>query len=121
MRQGRNYIMLAMIEERNKNLVRISELTGVSGDDILGCSRLMEIVTARSLLAWVLTDLCGYTTMQAGILIRRHYTSVIYLRNKITTAMRLPMDLRLIIEDLRNYNKKISEDEQAGETKRNVR
>lgn len=98
-----------MIEERNKYLFRISELTGIPVDDVMGSSRLTDIVTARSLLAWVLTDLCGYTTTQAGVLIRRHYSSVIYLRRKLTTAIRLPMDLVAIMEDLKAYNKQLKQ------------
>lgn len=98
-----------MIKERNKYLVRISELTGIPVDDVMGGSRLMDIVTARSLLAWSLTDLCGYTTTQAGILIRRHYSSVIYLRRKLTTAIRLPMDIVAIMENLKAYNKQLKQ------------
>lgn len=98
-----------MFAIRNKYLVRISELTGIPVDDIMGSSRLMDIVTARSLLAWSLTDLCGYTTTQAGVLIRRHYSSVIYLRKKLTTAIRLPMDVVAIMEDLKAFNKQLKQ------------
>ena len=102
-------ITLPMIRKRNKLLVRISELTGVPSDVILGRSGKTDNVTARSLLSWSLTDLCGYTTTQAGILIRRHYSSVIYLRNKLTTAIRLPMDIVAIMEDLKAYNKQLKQ------------
>ena len=98
-----------MIKERNKFLVRISELTGISGDEILGARRFTEIVEARSLLAWALTDLCGYTTTQVGILIRRHYSSVIYLRRKLTTASRLPLDTLAIMGDLKLLNKQLKQ------------
>ena len=105
----RNYITLPMIKERNKYLVRVSELTGISTDCIMGCRRFHEIVVARAILAWVLTDLCGYTTIQAGILLRKHYSSVIYLRKKLTTAIRLPMDIVAIMEDLKIYNQQLKQ------------
>lgn len=101
-----------MIKERNKYLVRVSELTGISTGCIMGCRRFHEIVVARAILAWVLTDLCGYTTIQAGILLRKHYSSVIYLRKKLTTAIRLPMDIVAIMEDLKIYNKQLQQNEQ---------
>ena len=94
-----------MIKARNKVLVRVSELTGIPSDDILGTSRMQHITIARSLLAWALTYLLGYTTTQAGILMRRHSTTIVYLRKLLTTAIRLPMDVVLIMEDLKEFTK----------------
>ena len=100
-----------MIQERNKYLVRISELTGIPTDSIMGSRRFHDIVVARAILAWVLIDLRGYTTKQAGILLRRHYSSVIYLRSKLTTAHILPLKTAAIMEELKLYNKQLKAEE----------
>jgi hypothetical protein len=109
MMRARNKITDTMLERRNKVLVRISELTGIPSGTIMGGRRFHEIVVARAILAWVLTDLCGYTTIQAGILLRKHYSSVIYLRKKLNTAIRLPMDIVAIMEDLKIYNQQLNQ------------
>lgn len=92
-----------------KYIVRISVLTGIPVDEIMGGRHTAEITDARSLLAWALTDLCGYSTIIVGILIRKHYSSVIYLRKRLTTVIGIPMDMVAMMEDLKLYNKQLKQ------------
>ena len=57
----RNYITDEMIEGRNKWLVRVSEVTGVAVDDIMGNQQTDSISQARHLTMWALVTLCGYS------------------------------------------------------------
>lgn len=80
----RNYITDEMIEGRNKWLVRVSEVTGVAVDDIMGNQQTDSISQARHLTMWALVTLCGYSHTQTGVLMRRHHTSVTYAVTHIT-------------------------------------
>lgn len=112
---SRQSITIENLETCTKYLVRIAELTGIPVDEVMCGRHTAEITDARSLLAWALTDLCGYSTTKVGILIRRHYTSVIYLRKRLTTAIRLPVPLVAIMENLKAYNEQLKH--QQNETK----
>ena len=79
----RNYISNEMIEGRNKWLVRVSEVTGVAVDDIMGHRRDENVSTARQLVMWALCELCGYSHTQVGVLMRRNHATVTYGVNHV--------------------------------------
>lgn len=91
-------ITTAMIEHRNQTLVLISELTGVDGDAILGTSRKAQVVTARNLAIWVLCHYYGVTTTNTGVLMHKHWTSVVHAVGEINKEYR---------RDLQNYVEQI--------------
>lgn len=72
-----------MIEERNKWLMAVSNITKVAVDDIMGNRRDERVSTARQLVMWALCDLCAYSTTQVGILMRRNHTTVTYGVNHV--------------------------------------
>lgn len=76
-------ITTKMIEDRNKYLFKVSELTGVAVDDVMSNSRKSDVSLARQYLAWVLHRWLGYSTTVVGRLIRRHHSDVIYSSAKI--------------------------------------
>lgn len=79
----RNYITDEMIEERNKWLMAVSNITKVAVDDIMGNRRDERVSTARQLVMWALCDLCAYSTTQVGVLMRRNHTTVTYGVNHV--------------------------------------
>ena len=69
-----------MLETRNEYLVLISQMTGVPADDIMSRKRTERVTTARHLLIWVLTSLCGYTTLETAVLLGRSHSTIVYGR-----------------------------------------
>lgn len=103
-------ITTEMLDNRNRYLTVISRLTDVPSDAILGKSRLTDIVTARHLLMWALTFLCGYSTTAVGIMLHRDHASVVYGRRRINDGWR-DFDKRIpsIIHILKEYHKQSTE------------
>ena len=99
-------ITTEMLDDRNRYLMVISNLTDVPSDAILGKSRLTDIVSARHLLMWALTFLCGYSTTAVGIMLHRDHASVVYGRHRIEDGWR-DFDKRIpsIIHILKEYHK----------------
>ena len=77
-------ITLEMLENRNKYMVLVSNLTGVPVDDIMSNQQTDSISQARHLTMWALVTQCGYSHTQTGVLMRRHNTSVTYAVTHIT-------------------------------------
>ena len=99
----------AMIEMRNTLMVRVSELTGVAGDDIMSKNRTFAVTDARSLVAWALIDLCGVGVRAAGILLRRNYSDMVYLRKRITGGMRLTAEMEDAMREIRTFVKQLKQ------------
>ena len=99
-------ITTEMLDDRNRYLMVISNLTDVPSDAILGKSRLTDIVTARHLLMWALTFLCGYSTTAVGIMLHRDHASVVNGRRRIEDGWR-DFDKRVpgIVQILKEYHK----------------
>ena len=92
-----------MIEQRNRWLRVVSELTGVSTDDILGKSRLERIVSARMFVMWSLRTFCDYSFPIIGRLMRRHYSTAIYAVGKVNGRCHLTrreMDVKNALLDI---------------------
>lgn len=70
-----------MLQKRNKYLVRVAQLTGICGDDIMSNNRSEQVSTARHLVMWALITFCHYSTTEVGILMRRSNSAVIYGTN----------------------------------------
>ena len=101
-----NKITTEMLDDRNRYLMVISNLTDVPSDAILGKSRLTDIVTARHLLMWALTFRCGYSTTAVGIMLHRDHASVVNGRRSIEDGWR-DFDKRVpgIVHILKEYHK----------------
>lgn len=103
-----NSVTKEMLETRNEYLVLISNLTGVPADDIMSRKRTERITTARHLLMWVLTSLCGYTTLKTAVLLGRNYSMIVYGREIFVGGGRCkipnPETLK-IAEKLKKYHK----------------
>ena len=101
-----NKITTEMLDNRNRYLMKICFYMDVSSDDVLGKSRLTNIVTARHLLMWALTFLCGYSTTDVGRMLHRDHASVVNGRRRIEDGWR-DFDKRVpgIVQILKEYHK----------------
>ena len=95
-------ITTEMIALRNKVLVKVSELTGVPTDDIMSANRHEDTTMARRLTAWALCDLCLMSTTQTGVLLRRHYSSILFLKKQLT-YWHLTAEVQNWMKDITNY------------------
>lgn len=100
-----DYITTEMIEERNRWLVQVSELTGIPTDDILSKSHKGNIVQARALLIWVLVTLRGFSHTQTARVIGCDHTTITY-HNKMMNNYPQPMCVRRWKELLFSMSKK---------------
>ena len=95
-------ITTEMIALRNKVLVKVSELTGVPTDDIMSACRYEDVTMARRLTAWALCDLCLMSTTQTGVLLRRHYSSILFLKKQLT-YWHLTAEVQNWMKDITNF------------------
>lgn len=65
------------IEQRNQLLMWVCELTELAVDDVLSGSHKADMVLARNLVMWAMWSFYGCTTVNIGILMHKHYTSVV--------------------------------------------
>lgn len=86
------------IEKANRCLLRVSNYTGVQVDDIVGSSRRRDINEARALLAWVLHSKLGYTTFEAGAIVRRKHATITHHVQLLNTT--LDKDLKRKMADV---------------------
>ena len=100
-----------MVADRNYYLGAISKLTGVPVDDIMGKSRLDRINTARQMLMWVLVTQCHYTTVEVGMLLHRHHSTIIHGTAQMNGRRYLPEE----VKDCMAYLRKMQKIREGGE------
>ena len=94
-----------MLTDRNEYLLFISNLTGISSDVIMSTSRVDSVCCARHLLSYALVELCGYSTLAVGKLMRRNHATISYGRNLIKFEQIQPFDnIRRQIVALKNFH-----------------
>ena len=95
-------ITIEMLQQRNKALVMVSNLTGVPVDDIMSPARTDKVAMARHLVVWVLVTILDYSPTIVAVLLRLHRTSVIYGRQKI-----LRMGRKLPSKEVEEFKKQL--------------
>ena len=85
-----------MIEQRNRTLVLVSDITGISTEEIMSKNRKGEVVIARNLVIWVMCIIYGITTINTGILMHKHYSTVIWAVKEVNYRKDLKPFVRLI-------------------------
>lgn len=94
-----------MLDKRNKFMRVVSHITGVPVDDIMSESRVRNVATARMMVMWALHTLCGYTTTAIGVMLRRHYSSVIYAIHMINGGFRLSKEEKELKQILKRFHR----------------
>ena len=89
-------ITTEMIEQRNRTLVLVSDITGISTEEIMSKSRKGEVVIARNLVIWVMCIIYGITTINTGILMHKHYSTIIWAVKEVNYRKDLKPYVRLI-------------------------
>ncbi len=92
-----------MKRERDEWLGVVSVLTGISEADIMGKSRVEDVVMARHLLSWVLHSLRGYSYPMCGRLLKCNPSTVTH-RNGIITNWHHTKEMQTIIDTLKARN-----------------
>lgn len=92
-----------MKRERDEWLGVVSDLTGISEADIMGKSRVVDVVMARHLLSWVLHSLRGYSYPMCGILLKCNPSTVTH-RNGIIANWHHTKEMQTIIDTLKARN-----------------
>lgn len=92
-----------MIKERDKWLGIVSELTDIDQRQIMGKSRVEDVVMARHLLSWVLHSLRGYSYPMLGMMLGRSHASCIHSNNVIENEHHTD-EMQRTINTLKAYN-----------------
>ena len=92
-----------MIKERDEWLGIVSELTGINQQDIMGKSRVEDVVMARHLLTWVMHSLRGYSYPMCGRLLKCNPSTATH-RNGIIANWHHTKEMQTIIDKLKARN-----------------
>lgn len=79
-------ITTEMMSTRNRLLVKVCDLVGVCGDDVMSSSRTADVSLARHIMMWALCMLCNYRPTQIGILMRRSHATASYAIRRANTG-----------------------------------
>ena len=75
-----------MMSTRNRLLVKVCDLVGVCGDDVMSASRTADVSLARHIMMWALCMLWNYRPTQIGILMRRSHATASYAIRRANTG-----------------------------------
>lgn len=75
-----------MMNTRNRLLVKVCDMVGVSGDDVMSSSRTADVSLARHIMMWALCMLWNYRPTQIGILMRRSHATASYAIRRANTG-----------------------------------
>lgn len=94
-----------MLDKRNKFMSIVSHKTGVPTDDIMSESRTRKVASARMMVMWALHTLCGYTTTAIGVMMRRHYSSVIHAVGLVNVGYLLSKEEKDLKQLLKRFHR----------------
>ena len=82
-------------------LEEVSAFTGVPKDKIIGTSKSKDIVRARQIMIYLITELTDLSLPAIGRFIGRDHTTALYGRDKIAELLKTDQVLQTTIEDLK--------------------
>lgn len=97
----------------NRGAVLLEYMRNILGMEIPMTSRLSEFAWARTMVTYQLTKE-GYSSNEIGRMIHKDHSTIIYMRNKMETALRYPNAYKDILDIWKQFQKQIQDDIHEG-------